>query len=70
MTETPNVRPCPICGKPMERTYRPFCSKRCADIDLGRWFNGTYAVAAEEEPLVGDEDRESGEVVPFGKRTT
>lgn len=38
---------CPICGKtPVER-YRPFCSKRCADIDLGRWLNGAYYVPGE-----------------------
>jgi endogenous inhibitor of DNA gyrase (YacG/DUF329 family) len=46
---------CPICRKPAEETYRPFCSKRCADIDLGRWLGGTYAIPAVEtdEP---DED--------------
>lgn len=39
---------CPICGKPVEKRYRPFCSRRCADVDLGRWFRGDYAVPAEE----------------------
>lgn len=40
---------CPICGKQTDdEKYRPFCSKRCADIDLGRWFNGSYAVPAAE----------------------
>ena len=40
---------CPICGKETDdEKYRPFCSKRCADIDLGRWFNGSYAVPATE----------------------
>ncbi|WP_044025369.1 DNA gyrase inhibitor YacG [Roseobacter litoralis] len=38
---------CPICGKPPIETARPFCSKRCADLDLARWFNGSYAVASE-----------------------
>lgn len=38
---------CPICGKDAVERFRPFCSKRCADIDLGRWFNGAYAVPAE-----------------------
>jgi len=44
---------CPICGKPPARDYRPFCSKRCADIDLGRWLNGVYAVpdAGQDEGL-------------------
>ncbi|MEM7718898.1 MAG: DNA gyrase inhibitor YacG [Pseudomonadota bacterium] len=41
---------CPVCQKPTQKTYRPFCSKRCADVDLGRWLNGRYAIPAEEEP--------------------
>ena len=40
---------CPICGKEAAEAYRPFCSKRCADIDLARWFSGSYAVAGREE---------------------
>lgn len=39
---------CPICNKPAQQRYRPFCSRRCADVDLGRWFRGEYAVPAEE----------------------
>ena len=35
---------CPICGKPRSEAYRPFCSKHCADIDLGRWLGGRYVV--------------------------
>ena len=42
-------RPCPICGKPSEAAYRPFCSKRCADVDLQRWLTGRYAVPVVEE---------------------
>ena len=38
---------CPICGKPTVHQYRPFCSKHCADIDLGRWLDGRYAVPGE-----------------------
>jgi len=38
---------CPICGKPTSPEHRPFCSKRCADIDLGRWLKGSYAVPGE-----------------------
>jgi endogenous inhibitor of DNA gyrase (YacG/DUF329 family) len=37
---------CPICGAPAMHETRPFCSKRCADIDLGRWFQGAYAIPA------------------------
>jgi endogenous inhibitor of DNA gyrase (YacG/DUF329 family) len=39
---------CPLCGKPRSESFRPFCSKRCADIDLARWLGGTYAIAAVE----------------------
>ena len=39
---------CPICGKPAEKAVRPFCSKRCADIDLNRWLNGSYAVPSQD----------------------
>jgi len=39
---------CPICKKPTITQYRPFCSKRCADIDLGKWITGSYAISASE----------------------
>jgi len=38
---------CPICKKESEEKYRPFCSKHCANVDLGRWFNGSYTVPAD-----------------------
>jgi uncharacterized protein len=41
--------PCPICDKPTVKAYRPFCSRRCADVDLGRWMTGAYRVSTEEE---------------------
>jgi len=44
---------CPICRKPAKPEFRPFCSRRCADVDLGRWFSEQYAVPAERV----DEDR-------------
>jgi endogenous inhibitor of DNA gyrase (YacG/DUF329 family) len=40
---------CPVCGKPQTPRYRPFCSKRCADVDLGRWLGGVYRIATDEE---------------------
>lgn len=56
MTEPPKRgRKCPICGRPTEHRWRPFCSRRCADIDLGRWLGGDYAVPVVET----DEDDES-----------
>jgi endogenous inhibitor of DNA gyrase (YacG/DUF329 family) len=35
---------CPICRKPASPASRPFCSARCADIDLGRWLTEHYVV--------------------------
>lgn len=35
---------CPICKRPTVQDYRPFCSKRCADLDLARWFRGDYVI--------------------------
>lgn len=49
-------RPCPICAKMSVERYRPFCSKRCADVDLQRWFNGSYAVPVVEEDRSPDDD--------------
>lgn len=40
---------CPICNKPSEPEYRPFCSKRCADVDLNRWLTGGYVLSGTEE---------------------
>ncbi|KAA2313924.1 DNA gyrase inhibitor YacG [Pseudooceanicola sediminis] len=39
---------CPICDADVDPKYRPFCSKRCADLDLARWFNGSYAVPSTD----------------------
>jgi len=55
LANTVSAKSCPICGKPTEPTFKPFCSKRCADIDLNRWLSGVYAVPAKEEE---DEDGE------------
>ena len=56
---------CPLCGKPAAEGFKPFCSKRCADIDLGRWFKGGYAIpgppadpASPSNPLEKDEGEE------------
>lgn len=52
-------RHCPICGKETVERYRPFCSKRCADVDLARWLGGRYAIpSVEDEP---DFDTDEGE---------
>jgi endogenous inhibitor of DNA gyrase (YacG/DUF329 family) len=52
---------CPICGRPRDPAFKPFCSKRCADIDLNRWLTGVYAVPATEEDEDGDRPRQPGE---------
>lgn len=52
---------CPICRKAeVDPGYRPFCSKRCADIDLGRWFTGRYAVPGPPAGENGESDGEDG----------
>jgi uncharacterized protein len=53
-----SVRSCPICRKPEEQKFRPFCSKRCADVDLSRWLKGSYAIPAEEKVRDAVEDDE------------
>lgn len=40
---------CPICGEEGVKQFRPFCSKRCADIDLGKWMGGKYAIPSQSE---------------------
>jgi uncharacterized protein len=47
-------KPCRICKKPSLQKFHPFCSNRCAQIDLGKWLGGSYAVpvADEEVPSV------------------
>lgn len=56
--KTPKRRArCPICGRPNEPAFRPFCSRRCRDLDLGRWLDGAYAVPAVETDEDGEEDR-------------
>ena len=55
---------CPICGKPVTEAAKPFCSKRCADIDLGRWLKGGYAIPGA--PLGPQTPETQGENDPDG----
>lgn len=49
-------RPCPICQKLSVEAFYPFCSKRCADVDLNRWLSGGYSTpVVEMEPEDYDE---------------
>ena len=46
---------CVRCGHPVQPRHRPFCSQRCADIDLGSWFRGSYRVAGDQAPDGGED---------------
>ena len=46
---------CPICSRPAVPDYRPFCSRRCADVDLGRWLTERYTIPAESPDSPEDE---------------
>ncbi len=49
-------KPCPICKKPSQHKFHPFCSNRCKDVDLNRWFGGRYAIPAVETGEDEDSD--------------
>ena len=58
----PAAARCPICGKPTAAAFRPFCSKRCADVDLQRWLSGRYAIPiVEEDSGLDDESSDDRE---------
>src|SRR3954466_12312321 len=54
---------CAIWGKPEVEQFKPFCSRRCADVDLNRWLSGVYAVPTNEAE---DEDGVERDVTPYG----
>jgi endogenous inhibitor of DNA gyrase (YacG/DUF329 family) len=52
---TRTIPRCPVCGRPREERFRPFCSARCRDVDLARWLDGRYAIpVVESEPDTDD----------------
>jgi endogenous inhibitor of DNA gyrase (YacG/DUF329 family) len=54
MTQETGKKPaCAMCGKPVDAAFKPFCSKRCANLDLHRWLKGSYVIAGE--PVDEDE---------------
>jgi endogenous inhibitor of DNA gyrase (YacG/DUF329 family) len=61
MSVAPPRNLCPICGKPAAERTKPFCSKRCADVDLHRWFSGSYAIPVTEDEEEDERREESGE---------
>lgn len=57
MTETnAPLKPCPQCGKPSQFEFRPFCSARCKQVDLGKWFNEAYVIPGEPAAVDSDEN--------------
>jgi uncharacterized protein len=54
-------RRCPICRKSAVEKYRPFCSARCADIDLGRWIGGDYRIAGAPANALNSEDEDGND---------
>ena len=53
---------CPVCAKETDAKYRPFCSRRCADVDLGRWLTGSYAIPADADE---DDDAPARDPAPL-----
>jgi hypothetical protein len=61
----PTQKRCPICGQPAVEKHRPFCSTRCADIDLARWLKGIYGIpAVESEQGPAEEEPETPPPAP------
>jgi endogenous inhibitor of DNA gyrase (YacG/DUF329 family) len=56
-----NPKLCAICDKPVDAVFKPFCSKRCADVDLHRWLTGVYAVPVTEDEEEDGRRIEDGE---------
>jgi uncharacterized protein len=52
---------CPICQDDTEHAFRPFCSSRCADIDLGKWMTGSYAIPVTDN--TGDSEDDGSDAV-------
>lgn len=50
------VPPCPVCSRPAEAAFKPFCSARCADVDLGRWLGERYVIPGPEDEALLERD--------------
>ncbi|HJZ34264.1 MAG TPA: DNA gyrase inhibitor YacG [Hyphomicrobiaceae bacterium] len=62
--DSPERGRCPICRRASDARYRPFCSRRCADVDLSRWLRGSYAIPADGEDEVLGADLDPDEPPP------
>ena len=61
---TPAPPPCPICRRPAQARFRPFCSARCAQVDLGRWLGGGYTIPGADGDAIAREDDDAQEIAP------
>jgi len=61
MAESKKQKRCAICGKPVDEVFKPFCSKRCGDVDLHRWLAGVYAVPVTEDEEEDERRSEDGD---------
>ncbi len=59
MTRQIRLGPCPICRRPGQAATRPFCSRRCAEADLGCWLTGAYVLPGE--PATDDDSNPGGD---------
>ena len=55
MIRASQPKPCPNCGDPPVEAFKPFCSRRCAEVDLGHWFNENYVIAGRAAEDIGDD---------------
>ncbi|MBZ4209958.1 MAG: DNA gyrase inhibitor YacG [Comamonadaceae bacterium] len=59
MTSAPKTVSCPSCGGDsvyaISNPFRPFCSARCKNVDLGAWASESFRMPissnAEDQPL-------------------
>ena len=61
------VMSCPICQKETVAAYRPFCSRRCADVDLARWLSGSYAVPSNDPEDIEEALDQAARAKAFGR---
>lgn len=54
---------CSVCGKPRSGSHGVFCSERCREVDLNRWFTGSYAVPAVELDDIDEESLEAADAL-------
>jgi endogenous inhibitor of DNA gyrase (YacG/DUF329 family) len=64
--KTSGAGSCPICGEATEHAFRPFCSRRCRDVDLAKWLGDGYAIAGGQ--AAADEDGDDQAAGRGGRR--